>query len=145
MNERGFFTVIGLCLLLAAAISIKGVQEFEANYSRGASISQMEHELQNFAESEIVRAYEKNKYGTFERPSERLGIVTIEVFEKPATLKMKNGDNVNEVFKNPEKPVKVLIAVASCDAKFIKGKIYRRALAYIPKDEPNAIYFVNSS
>ena len=58
-NERGFFTIVGLCLLMAVAISIRGVQEFEGNYSVGVTNALTEFELQNAADSALVEAAEK--------------------------------------------------------------------------------------
>ena len=58
MNEKGFFTVIGICFLLVAAILVKGVQESEKNYSLVTQDFQTEVELQNIAESALIEAVE---------------------------------------------------------------------------------------
>ena len=79
MNERGFFTIIGLCLLLIAAISIKGVHEFEANYSRGIIIFQAEHELQNAADSALINAINKNNTATQKFTSKKFGTLKVEI------------------------------------------------------------------
>ena len=61
MNERGFFSVVGLCLLLVITLSIMAIQETEKNYSYLASDFQEEFELQNAAESGLIEATEKIK------------------------------------------------------------------------------------
>lgn len=63
MNERGFFTVIGIGFLLIAAIFVKGVQESEKNYSYITQDFKTEVELQNIADSALIEAVEliKNK------------------------------------------------------------------------------------
>ena len=59
MNERGFFSVVGLCLLLVITLSIMAIQETEKNYSYLASDFQEEFELQSAAESGLIEAAEK--------------------------------------------------------------------------------------
>ena len=56
MNERGFFSIIGLCLLLVITLSIMAIQGTEKNYSYLASDFQEELELQNAAESGLIEA-----------------------------------------------------------------------------------------
>lgn len=58
MNERGFFNVVGLCLLLVVAISIAGVHETERNFSYNVANVQLAHELKNVADSALVKAAE---------------------------------------------------------------------------------------
>lgn len=58
MNEKGFFTVIGICFLLVAAILVKGVQESEKNYSLVTQDFQTGVELQNIADSALIEAVE---------------------------------------------------------------------------------------
>lgn len=58
-DEGGFFTVIGLCFLLAVAICIKNIQESQAIYSFNAADYQAEQELQNAADSALIEAAEK--------------------------------------------------------------------------------------
>ena len=61
MNEKGFFTLIGICFLLIAAILVKGVQESERNYSYVTRDFQDEVELQNVADSALLEAVEMIK------------------------------------------------------------------------------------
>ena len=64
MNEKGFFTVAALGLLLMITLAIKTVQESETNYSYGAINFQTESELQNAADSGIFEAVEKIQSGS---------------------------------------------------------------------------------
>ena len=59
MNEKGFFTILGICLLLIISLLIMTVQETEKNYSYDAKNFQTELELQNAADSSIIEAAEK--------------------------------------------------------------------------------------
>ncbi len=136
-NERGFFTVIGLCLLLAAALSIKGVQEFEANYSRGVRNSELEFELQNAAESALLAAV-KNPSLT----SMTFGNITVQIVSKTEAIRFKTDGYFSGEIDEEPKPGTIFMAVASCDAVFTEGKIYRRALAYV-LDGEETVYFVN--
>ena len=56
MNEKGFFTLIGLCFLLVAALLVKGVQESEKNYSNITTDFHTEVDLQNIADSALIEA-----------------------------------------------------------------------------------------
>lgn len=66
MNEKGFFTLIGICFLLIAAILVKGVQESEKNYSYVTRNFQNEVELQNVADSALLEAVEMIKSNEIE-------------------------------------------------------------------------------
>ena len=58
MSQKGFATLLGLCLLLAVALCAKGIQESETNFSYAAADYQAEFELQNAAVSGIYEAAE---------------------------------------------------------------------------------------
>ena len=165
MNERGFFTIVGLCLLLVAAISIKGVHEFEANYSSGITIFQAEHELQNAADSYLINAIKTGSTANQIVHSKKFGDINIEIYcqsnigsnalyiylfdRKYLSADKKKDTPINEdgtldagnlsspADETPEylKKATVWISVASCDNPFIAGKIYRRSLAYILEDD----------
>ena len=143
MNERGFFTIIGLCLLLIAAISIKGVNEFETNYSRGVTNFQIEHHLQNLAESYLIdnidsieNLPQKINLGNISYGELILKNVAVEIYGKNIYIHMKNGDYTNFENLPEDMPGKLILSVASCDSPFIGGKMYRRALAYVLDDDP---------
>ena len=50
MNEKGFATILGLCLILAIALVVKGIQESEGNHAHETTDFQAEFDLQNAAE-----------------------------------------------------------------------------------------------
>lgn len=158
-NERGFFTIVGLCLLMAVAISIRGVQEFEGNYSIGASNAQAEHELQNAADSALVEMIETGSY-TKKFTSKRLGKISVEVSRlaiKDSVFKIEyvhteNGKRVEKSNEVPDRLNKgvVWISVASCKNPVVGGKIYRRSRVYVLEDDPETefdeskvTYFLN--
>ena len=62
-SERGFFTLIGICILLIAAIFVKGIQESELNYAYIAGNFKTETELQNAADSALIEAIDLIKSG----------------------------------------------------------------------------------
>ena len=148
-NERGFFTVVGLCLLLVVALSIRGVQEFEGNYSFGVSNSQAEYELQNAADSALSEMIER---GDYEKniTSKKLGEISVSVSRlamndsvfKIEHIHTENGKRVEIANKVPEKLNKcvVWISVASCENPIFGGKIYRRSRAYVLDDDPETDY-----
>ncbi len=157
MNERGFFTIIGLCLLLAVAISIQGVEEFEGNYSIGTANSRTEQELQNLAESALFLAKEKINGNELENTqfkidvgseiiSERLKKLNaaVEVWGEKTTIHIKKGEHFEGDFIETEVPGTVIISVASCDSPQISGKIYRKVLAYVLDDDSEkTVHFMN--
>ena len=61
MNEKGFATILGLCLILALALVVKGIQESEGNHANETADFQAEIDLQSAAEFGIykVAAYVK--------------------------------------------------------------------------------------
>lgn len=149
MNQHGFFTILGLCLLIVAAIFIKGILEFEANYSRGITSYEAEHHLQNLAESYLIK--EKNftenlsiehNLGDISYSDYKLKNVTVAIYGRHGNIQIQNSEYTN--FENLPQDVEgnIILSVASCDSPFIIGKIYRRAFAYID-DETNTIHFMN--
>ena len=56
MNQKGFATILGLCLILAIALVVKGIQESERNHAYATTDFQAEFDLQNAAESGIYMA-----------------------------------------------------------------------------------------
>lgn len=63
MNERGVFTLVGLCLLLVISLAIRAIQDTEKNYSYGTANFQIELDLQNAADSSLIEAFEKIQSG----------------------------------------------------------------------------------
>ena len=56
MNERGFFTLMGLCFLIVVAVMARGVQESEGNYYSVTDDFVQAAELQNIADSALIEA-----------------------------------------------------------------------------------------
>ncbi len=161
MNERGFFTIVGLCLLVIAAISIKGVHEFETNYSNGIKNFKIEHKLQNLAESCLTEEIENvstlnlgeiySNSRNFGNYDEDLKNCSVQIRAKNVYLKkyvrtysLGNTPNDKAVAGSP-KNVIFIACVASCDSPFIVGKMYRCALAYILEDDPATENFDESA
>ncbi len=56
MNQKGFATILGLCLILVIALVVKGIQESEGNHAYETTDFQTAYDLQNAAESGICKA-----------------------------------------------------------------------------------------
>ena len=61
MREKGFATILSLCLILVIALIVKGIQAAETNHAFETANFQTEIELQNAAESSIIAAVEEVK------------------------------------------------------------------------------------
>lgn len=61
MNERGFFTLIGICFLIVASLLVRGLQESAGNYFDITKDFQTEIELQNIADSALFETVQKIK------------------------------------------------------------------------------------
>jgi len=59
MNQKGFATIFGLVMILIIALTVKGIQEAEANHAREVFNFQMEQRLQHAAESSLIEAAEE--------------------------------------------------------------------------------------
>ena len=167
MNERGFFTIVGLCLLLAVAISIRGVQEFEGNYSVGAINSLAEFELQNAADTALVEMIKTGKYNN-SIASERFGTIKVQVSSvtnkniRRFRREYKPGDTIKDTPLNEDNSTDAgsdenisdetpewlklkatsWTSVASCENPIFGGKIYRKSMAYVLKD--GTVYFLTN-
>lgn len=162
-DERGFFTIVGLCLLLAVAISIRGIQEFERNYSIGVTNFQIECDLQNLADSALVEASENIPEDAQNYEGFSIDVNTPVISERLRKLNanvLVRGTKQNLIDRKDEyvstsdipTPLKngedkdhatILISIASCDSPNVAGRIYRRSLAYILDSAPQIICFVN--
>lgn len=160
-DESGFFTVIGLCFLLAVSICIKNIQESQAIYSFNAADYQAEQELQNAADSALIEAAEKiqkvNSEGTPEeleqiiptppmyyasRAERQFHILTVtKNYSRLKNIKVEvYGERGNIQFTKskdstatlpPDAEGVILISVASANSRLDDKKIYRRSLAFI--------------
>ena len=60
MNQKGFATIFALCLLMAIAFVVMGIQAAEKNHAHESSMEfQAEFDLQNAADSALVEAADK--------------------------------------------------------------------------------------
>ena len=59
MNQKGFATIFGLCLILVIALVVKGIQGAEGNHPYETNDFQVEIDLQNAADSGIYEMAEK--------------------------------------------------------------------------------------
>lgn len=158
MNERGFFTIVGLCLLLVASIMIRGVQEVDANYFYEESNFSAEQELQNAADSALAEAIEialsedytqKYKNDAVEIPVKQQNDSDISTtvlarygFIYQFTVTSYSGSTVKYKDNGYLRGL-MLISVASRDDERIGGKMYRRALAYVLNDDKKTIHYLN--
>ncbi|MBQ4405050.1 MAG: hypothetical protein II857_11680 [Selenomonadaceae bacterium] len=58
MWQKGFATILSLCLILVVALIVKGIHESETNHAREVSNFELEQALQSAAESGVVEAAE---------------------------------------------------------------------------------------
>ena len=59
MTEKGFATILGLCLILVIALIVKGIQEAEMNHAYETTDFQAEFDLQNAADSALVETVDE--------------------------------------------------------------------------------------
>lgn len=155
-SERGFFTLIGICILIVAAIFVKGIQESELNYAYIAENFKIEKELQNAADSALIEAVDliKNGYPLQEASSPTRKNNQPKILEKTVDgTKVevwyeygKDGDTGKFIFKERNYSTKtdktisegksgvILISVASRDSDIMEGKVFARAIGYIFMD-----------
>ncbi len=158
-SERGFFTLIGICILLVAAIFVKGIQESELNYAYIAGDFKTETELQNAADSALIEAVDliKNETVTLEPPNwsnrskNQHKIIDKTVDGTKVEVWYEYGKNFdgtgNFIFKQRNYSTKkdtktgeqnksgvILISVASRDSDVMTGKVFARAMGYIFTD-----------
>ena len=80
MNERGFFTLMGLCFLIVVAVMANGVKESEGNYYSVTDDFIQAAELQNIADSALIEAVDLIKKN---REDIAAGLDVIELLPKP--------------------------------------------------------------
>lgn len=181
MNQKGFATIFGLCLILIIALVVKGIEETEMNHAYEVTDFQAEFELQNAADSGIHEAVQialnnpaeilplnthsssvrrdfQHRFNPITINSKHLGIITVETWGERMALhpyRVVYTSNPNKVvedkarleFNDKGKPIYkeiyVFFSRASADSKRMNGKIYRRAFAYVFKDDDDAtIHFM---
>ncbi len=156
-SERGFFTLIGICILLVVAIFVKGIQESELNYAYIAGDFKTEMELQNAADSALIEAIDliKNGYPLQEASSPtrknnqpKILEKTIDGTKVEVWYEYGKDDGTGKfIFKERNYSTKtdksisedrkfgvILISVASRDGDVMSGKVFARAMGYIFTD-----------
>ncbi len=164
MNERGFFTLIGLCFLIVAAVIVQGVQKSEGNYYSVADDFITAAELQNIADSALIEAVDIIKSPEFELKDSKKNFYSRSENQHEINLnnsydadvkvfyeygKYENETQGNIYLKEKIYPSKeivdvmkektrregvIIISVASRDSEKIDKKVYRRAIAYFFTD-----------
>ena len=158
-SERGFFTLIGICILLVTAIFVKGIQKSELNYAYIAEDFETESELQNAADSALIEAVDliRNETLTLEistsinHSGNQHKIIDRTVDGTKVEVWYEYGKNFEGkgkfIFKERNYSIKqdtetgeqnkrgvILISVASRDSDVMSGKIFARAMGYIFTD-----------
>ena len=170
MNQKGFATIFGLCLLLVIALVVKGIEVTAMNHAYEATDIQTEVELQNAADSGIYEAVQvtlddptilptnpgfpnrrkeyQHKFDNLTIKSESLGTITVETWGERTTFKpYKVNYSTKKAKEDKSRPIKdveayVFFSRASADSNRMSGKIYRRAYAYVLADSDATIYFM---
>lgn len=133
MRQKGFATILGLCLILVIAIIVKGIQDSEKNHVREIFNFEMEQALQNAAESGIVEAAEEFKGKSFDAGNifttakefshgEEKFEITVKVFGERGTIYIGTKSSHDGIY---------FMSYASTESPFLSKKIYRRAYAYV--------------
>ena len=159
-NEKGFATILGLCLILVIALIVKGIQESEMNHAYETTDFKTELDLQNAADSGIYAAaaliHEKpstlplDKNSTYNRkaaqnqiikPTKKfsLGDIYVEVWGERVMIKhfKQSYSPYKQVSLNKQSKAYILFSKAEVQSKQTNGKLYRRSFAYVLFDENN--------
>ena len=147
MNQRGFATIFGLCMVLVVAFIVKGIQEAEANHAREVMSFEMEQALQHAAESGIVEAAEyvrQNpdflpKAATFVVSKKKIPVdnKTFKHGEQSITITLEVWGERGKIYFNGknEKDGVYFMSTALAETNLWSKKIYRRAYAYVLSDK----------
>ena len=156
-SERGYFTLIGICILLVAAIFVKGIQDSELHYAYIAEDFETETKLQNAADSALIEAVDliKSGYPLQEASSPIRKNNQHKIIEKTIDgIKVavwyeygRDGGTGKFIFKERNYTAKtdktigeqnkcgvILISVASRDSDVMTGKVFARAIGYVFTD-----------
>lgn len=141
MNQKGFATIFGLCLILVIALIVKGIQESEMNHAYESADLQAEIELQNAADSGIYTAVNialanplenlplnpgstdrksyQHKFNNITIKSKSLGTITVETWgERMALQPYKVNYNTNKAVDDKTRIIK------DANGKIIYKEIY---------------------
>ena len=157
MWQKGFATILSLCLILVVALIVKGIHESETNHAREVSNFELEQALQSAAESGVVEAAEyvrenPNKFPysdgtnitkksitvsnkTFKRGEQTINITVKAWGERGRIYFYRKNDSGKFVqVKSPCDGV-YFMSRASIEKSFWGKQIYRRAFAYVNSEE----------
>ena len=172
MNEKGFATILGLCLLLAIALVVKGIQESEGNHSYETIDFQTEIDLQKAAEVGIYMAVaqvkknplplndvyeqaniyrkkfqEKGKVVNGKEIKTSSGSIFVDVWGERIVLKpYKEVDYKNKTasWTGETKLAYSFFSRAKLTSSRTGGKLYRRAFGYVLQDDSTwTVHFMN--
>lgn len=153
MRQKGFATIFALCLILVIALTVKGIQEAEANHAREVVNFETEQALQLAAESGIVEAADKVRNGTVTLPysswlpnnySKKKIPVSSKTFkrgEQSIPITVEVWGERGKIYLYPEDKSEThcdgvyLMSRATIDKGFFGEKIYRRAFAYVHSEK----------
>ena len=155
-NEKGFATILGLCLILVMALLVKGIQEAETNHAYETTDFQTEFDLKNAADSGIYEAAKKvfddpenpdilflntNPYKYKRKNSQKKiltknfsdGNIAVEVWCERIFIKHfeKKYPSYEENPKGSTQKAYTLVSKAETTDKRTGGKIYSRSFAYV--------------
>lgn len=166
MNEKGFTTIFGLCLLLALALVVQGIQTEQMNQLYETAYCQAEFDLQNAADSGIYAAVDKvlagevalpakrmpyrhsrreyqHDFDTITKTSKYLGTITVKTWGEQVNL-----NHYNELYPSYKRRAKgvekayIFFSMATAEDKHTGGQVYRCACAYILASGDQTIHFM---
>ena len=170
MRQKGFATILSLCLILVIALIVKGIQESETNHAREVLNFETEQALQSAAESGIFEAAEKIRIAdeNFDKTSdyylpyikgkptikktlpvdgkkfhhgEQEISINVEVWGERGEIYFCPEDK-NYVYEGESKVGVYLMSRATIEEGFFGEKIYRRAYAYFLDEDNTKINFM---
>ena len=164
MNQKGFATIFGLCLIMVLALCVKGIQESEMNQHYVTNDFQTEIDLQNAAEGGIYAAADRVRQelaldkdylrsGDFNRSnhqvqviSDKQGDISVYVWAERVLIypyKINYNIRIGGKYRTDRvgsgKPLKdhevyTLFSRAEVDSERVGRKFYRHAFAYVEID-----------
>lgn len=153
MKQKGFATILSLCLILVAALIVKSIAEAETNHAREISNFEMEQALQNAAESGIYEAAELVNGKTFTpgkifttnktfKHGEQTIKITVDTWGARGKIYLCPASR-NKVYNSDGHDGIYFMSRATIDKGIWDEKIYRRAYAYVlDADDKKKIYFM---
>ena len=163
MAQKGFATILGLCLILAAALIVRGISDAETNHAYESSNFLAEQELQNAAYFGIhqaakqvlanpnilpadplnIRSRKQTKIVENRTITSDIGKITVDTWGERINVQNYTVDyggskNIAKLDGDAKavNEAYYFFSRAQVDAKNINGKLYRRATAYILADDP---------